>query len=198
MTVLNNVLVAYGPQSEYGADIPLSVMGIVQKVFGIVVAVIVGIAAGSQPIVGYNYGAGEYGRVKKLYKTMIGAEAVVGIIATILFECFPLQITQIFGAQDGLYNEFAILSFRIYLGTILLCCIQKATSIFMQALGKPVLSMGLSLMRDFVLCVPLVLLLPLKMGVYGPLFSAPIADVISFVAVIFVMIYLRKLLNPKK
>lgn len=198
MTVLNNVLVAYGPQSEYGADIPLSVMGIIQKVFGIVVAVIVGIAAGSQPIVGYNYGAGEYGRVKKLYKTMIGAEAVVGIIATILFECFPLQITQIFGAQDGLYNEFAILSFRIYLGTILLCCIQKATSIFMQALGKPVLSMGLSLMRDFVLCVPLVLLLPLKMGVYGPLFSAPIADVISFVAVIFVMIYLHKLLNPKK
>lgn len=195
MTVMNNVLVKYGDVSKYGADIPLSVVGIVQKVFGIVISVTVGIAAGSQPIVGYNYGAGEYSRVKKLYKTMMAVEATVGLVATVVFECFPLQAIQIFGAQEGLYNEYAILAFRIYFSTSILCCLQKGTSIFMQALGKPILSMGLSLLRDFVLCVPLVLLLPLKLGVYGPLFSAPIADFVSIFAVIAVAIHLKKLLN---
>ena len=195
MTVMNNVLVAYGSVSKYGADIPLSVVGIVQKVFGIIIAITVGIAAGSQPIVGYNYGAGEYGRVKKLYKKMMIAEAAVGLAATLIFECFPLQAIQLFGAQKGLYNEYAIIAFRVYFSTSILCCVQKGTSIFMQALGKPVISMGLSLLRDFVLCVPLILLLPLKLGIYGPVFSAPLSDIISFIAVIAVMRYLKKLLT---
>lgn len=195
MTVMNNVLVKYGAVSKYGADIPLSVVGIVQKVFGIMISFTVGIAAGSQPIVGYNYGAGEYGRVKKLYKTMMMAEAAVGLVATIIFECFPLQAIRLFGTQEGLYNEYAIIAFRVYFSTSILCCVQKGTSIFMQALGKPALSMGLSLLRDFVLCVSLILLLPLKLGIYGPLFSAPISDIISMIAVFGVMGYLKKLLN---
>lgn len=195
MTVMNNVLVIYGAASKYGADIPLSVVGIVQKVFGIIIAVTVGIAAGSQPIVGYNYGAREYGRVKQLYKTMMLAEAAVGLAATVVFECFPMQAVRLFGAQEGLYNEYAVLAFRVFFSTSILCCVQKGTSIFMQALGKPVLSMGLSLLRDFILCVALSLLLPLKLGVYGPLFSTPASDVISFIAVLGVMLYLKKLLN---
>ena len=65
----------------------------------------------------------------------------------------------------------------------------------MQTLGKPVLSMGLSLLRDFVLCVLLTLLLPIKLGIYGPLLSAPISDVLSMIAVVGVMVYLKKLLN---
>ena len=194
-TVMNNVLVAYGASSRYGADIPLSVVGIVQKVFGIMISFTVGIAAGFQPIVGYNYGAGKYERVKKLYKTMMIAEAAVGLAATILFECFPLQIIQLFGAQEGLYNEYAIIAFRVYFIASILCCIQKGTAIFMQALGKPTISMGLSLLRDFILCVPLILLLPLKFGIYGPLFSAPISDLISMIAVLGVMKYLKRLLN---
>ena len=195
MTVMNNVLVKYGAMSQYGADIPLSVVGIVQKVFGIMIAVTVGIAAGSQPIVGYNYGAREYGRVKKLYKTMMIAEAIVGLVTTVLVECFPLQLVRLFGEQEPLYNEYAVLAFRVYFSASILCCVQKSTSIFMQALGKPALSMGLSLLRDFVLCVLLALLLPIKLGVYGPLLSAPISDVLSMAAVIGVMLYLKKLLN---
>ena len=195
MTVMNNVLVKYGAMSRYGADIPLSVVGIVQKVFGIMIAVTVGIAAGSQPIVGYNYGAREYGRVKKLYKTMMIAEAIVGLVTTVLVECFPLQLVRLFGEQEPLYNEYAVLAFRVYFSASILCCVQKSTSIFMQALGKPALSMGLSLLRDFVLCVLLALLLPIKLGVYGPLLSAPISDVLSMAAVIGVMLYLKKLLN---
>lgn len=193
-TVMNNALVRYGAASRFGADIPLSVVGIVQKVFGIVIAVTVGIAAGSQPIVGYNYGAGEYGRVKKLYKTMMAAEAAVGLAAMVIFECFPSQVIRLFGSEGELYTEYAVFAFRVYFSTSILCCVQKGTSIFMQALSKPVMSMGLSLLRDFVLCVPLILLLPLKVDIYGPVFSAPISDVVSFVAVIATMEYLKKIL----
>lgn len=197
MAVMNNTLVIYGAQSKYGADIPLTVVGIVMKVFQIVIAIVVGIAAGSQPIVGYNYGAGMYDRVRRIFKTMMMAEFVVGLIAMFCFEVFPMQIIQIFGSEDGLYNEFAVLAFRIYLSTIVLCCIQKATSIFLQSLGKPVLSMGLSLLRDFVLSVPLVLLLPRIFEIEGTLYSAPVADVVSFVVVLLIFRHIFKILNKE-
>jgi putative MATE family efflux protein len=185
--VMNNTLVAYGAQSRFGADIPLTVVGIVMKVFQIVIAFVVGIAAGSQPIVGYNYGAGNLGRVKELFRKMMTAEIVVGLVAMVAFEAFPLQIISIFGSGDALYEEFAALTFRIYLGTILLCCIQKSCSIFLQALGKPLLSTGLSLLRDFVLSVPMVIILAGRFGVVGPLFSAPVADVVSFVVTVIII-----------
>lgn len=198
MAAMNNTLVTYGAQSKYGADIPLTVVGIVMKVFQIVIAVVVGIAAGSQPIIGYNYGAGKYARVKEIFKTMILAEACVGIIATICFEAFPQQIISIFGSESDLYNEFAVMAFRLYLSTILFCCIQKSTSIFLQALGKPFLSTGLSLLRDFILSVPLVLILPRFMGLTGTLYSAPAADVVSLIAVLFVSGHLFRHLNQRE
>lgn len=187
MAVMNNTLVSYGAQSKYGADIPLTVVGIVMKIFQIVIAFVVGIAAGSQPIIGFNYGAKKYHRVKEIYLKMILAEGVIGVVSTMLFECFPIQIIGIFGSESALYNEYAVLSFRIFLSTILLCCIQKSTSIFLQALGRPFLSMGLSLLRDFVISVPLVLILPRYLGITGPLYSAPAADILSFIAVLLIM-----------
>ncbi len=197
MGVMNNVLVKYGAMSKYGADIPLTVVGIVMKVFQIVVSVCIGIAAGSQPIVGYNYGAGEYRRVKELFTTIIKAEAVVGLVSMLLFEIFPLQITSIFGSEDGLYNEFAVLSFRIFLSMIILTCIQKSTSVFLQSLGKPAMAMGLSLLRDFVLSVPLAIVLPMFFGVEGALLSAPVADIVTTVAVVLMAISVVKELDSK-
>lgn len=199
MIVMNNILVTYGARSKYGADIPLTVVGIVMKVFQVVVSVVVGIAAGSQPIVGYNYGAGLHGRVRSIFKNMMIAEACVGLTAMICFECFPLQIIGIFGSESSLYNEFAVLSFRIFLSTIALCCIQKACSIFLQSLGKPAMSMFIALLRDFILSVPLAILLPAFLGVTGALYSAPIADVISFVAAVFCIRHvLRELKKEEK
>jgi putative MATE family efflux protein len=192
MAVMNNTLVAYGAQSRYGADIPLTVVGIVMKVFQLIVSVVVGIAAGAQPIVGYNYGAGKMDRVRELFRKMMLAEVCVGLVGLACFELLPLQIINIFGSGDALYQEFAVLTFRVYLGTIVFCCVQKACSIFLQSLGKPVLSTALSLLRDFVLNVPLVLLLPIKLGVFGPLLSAPIADVVSFVVTVAVMLRVMK------
>ncbi|MCR4955955.1 MAG: MATE family efflux transporter [Lachnospiraceae bacterium] len=198
MGVMNNVLVVYGAQSKYGADIPLTVVGIVMKVFQIVVSVCIGIAAGSQPIIGYNYGAGEYKRVRQLFTAILKAEIVVGAISLILFEVFPLQITGIFGSEDGLYNEFAVLAFRLFLSMIVLTCIQKSVSVFLQALGKPVMAMGLSLLRDFVLSVPFAIILPKYFGVEGALFSAPIADIGSMIAVVIMCAMMLKELNEKE
>ncbi|RGY98240.1 MATE family efflux transporter [Clostridium sp. AM58-1XD] len=195
MGVMNNVLVKYGAMSKYGSDIPMTVVGIVMKVFQIVIAVVVGVAAGSQPIVGYNYGAGRMDRVKEIYKKMMMIEVGIGIIATICFEIFPMNIISLFGSESDLYNEYGVMAFRIFLSTITLCCVQKATSIFLQSLGKPVMSMGLSLLREFVLSVPLVLILPLAFGITGPLFSGPAADVISFLAVLLMMKSVMKELN---
>lgn len=190
MGVMNTTLVTYGALSVYGADIPMTVVGIVMKVFQIVISLVVGIAAGCQPIVGYNYGAGNADRVKQIYKTMVIAEVIIGILSTLAFMLFPVQIIRLFGSESDLYNQFAALSFRIYLSTILLCCLQKASSIFLQSLGKPILSMTVSLLRDFILIVPLVLVLPhvFDLGVIGPLYSAPIADCIAFI-VTAVMMY---------
>ena len=194
MAVMNNVLVIYGAGSKYGADIPMTVVGIVMKVFQIVISVVVGIAAGAQPIVGYNYGAGLWRRVKLIFRTMMAAEFSVGLVSLICFEVFPVQIISVFGSEDGLYNEFAVLAFRVFLGGIVLCCIQKSCSIFLQSMGKPALSMLLSLLRDFVLSVPLTLVLPRFFGVTGALYSGPAADVISFgAAVLFMAMVFRKL-----
>ena len=194
MVVMNNVLVIYGARSRYGADIPLTVVGIVMKVFQIVISVVVGIAAGAQPIVGYNYGAGLWRRVKLIFRTMMMAQLCVGLVSMVCFELFPVQIISVFGSEDGLYNEFAVLAFRIFLGGIVLCCIQKSCSIFLQSIGRPALSMLLSLLRDFVLSVPLALVLPAFFGVTGTLYSGPAADVVSFgAAVLFMTAVFRKL-----
>lgn len=200
MGVMNTTLVQYGAVSQYGADIPMTVVGIVMKVFQIVISLVVGIAAGCQPIIGYNYGAGNISRVKAIFKNMNIAIVVIGIVATIAFECFPVQIISMFGSEGELYNQFAALSFRIYLSTILLCCLQKATSIFLQAIGKPILSMTVSLLRDFILIVPLVLFLPkmFETGVIGPLYAAPIADIIAFlITAAMTVSVMKKMKQPK-
>lgn len=195
MAAMNNMLVIYGARSRFGADIPLTVVGIVMKVFQIVIAFSVGIAAGSQPVIGFNYGAGRNMRVKKIFKLMMAAEAFVGLVSMIVFECFPMEIIRLFGNENALYNEFAVLAFRTYLCTIILCCIQKSASIFLQAMGKPMLSMGLSLLRDFILSVPLVIFLPRMFGLRGTLYSAPAADIISFIAVIAAALYIFRYLK---
>ena len=198
MAVMNNVLVFYGAQSKYGSDIPLTVVGIVMKMFQIVVSVVVGVAAGCQPLVGYNYGAGQTGRVREILKIMLAAEAAVGFFSLFCFQVFPLQITALFGSESGLYNEFAVKAFRIFLAAIPLCCIQKAASIFLQSLGKPVQAMALSLLREFVLSVPLAIFLPKIWGVEGALYSAPAADVVSWIVAVVLLARVWGRLDEKK
>ena len=179
--VANNLIGVYGPQSKYGADIPLSVIGIVMKVFGIVVAVAVGIGLGGQPIAGFNFGAGNYRRVFATYRYIILANVVVGAASMLVFELCPQAVVRLFGSESALYNEFANLCFRVFLSGILLTCVQKASSIFLQAIGRPGKSALLSLSRDVIFFVPVIVVLAGRFGVTGMLWAAPIADVLAAV-----------------
>jgi Na+-driven multidrug efflux pump len=194
MGVANNMIGIYGPLSKYGADIPLSVVGIVMKVFGIAIAFIVGIAVGGQPIIGYNYGAGNYKRVFAVCRRVVFINAIVGILATLLFELWPQAIVSVFGSENDLYNEFAYMCFRIFLGSILLCCMQKTGSIFLQAIGKPIESTLLSLSRDVIFLVPAVIIFSVNFGVTGMLWAAPAADVLSItLTIVLIMREIKKM-----
>ncbi len=196
-----NTLARYGKDSKYGINDPQAIVGVVMKVFSIVVNIVVGIAAGAQPVIGYNYGAKKYDRVKKGYRIIIISSAIVGIIATILFQSIPRQIVGIFGANTSnpdLYFEFGEKTIRIYLMLILFTCIQKVSSIFLQSISSPLKATLLSLTRDVICFVPLTLLLPMGLGIEGVLWAAPISDTISFVlTVILIAVELRKMNQPK-
>lgn len=199
-----NMLAVYGAQSKYGINDPQAIIGVVMKVFTIVVNIAVGIAAGSQPIVGYNYGAGQIKRVKELLKLVLSSTFVVGVIATVLFELIPGQILSIFGSNSSNpenYLEFGILAMRIYLGGIIFTLIQKVTSIFLQAIDRPIKATLLSLIRDVVSMVTFTTTLPLGMGIMGVLWAAPISDAFGITfSVIFLVIEIRKLnkMNDEK
>ena len=188
IAVANNMIVKYGSNSIYGADIPLSVVGIVMKVFGIVIALIIGTSIGGQPIIGYNYGAGNIKRVKQTFKLILITNTIIGIIAFIIFQFFPQYIINIFGSESNLYNEYALLCFRIYLAGIIFTCITKSCSIYLQSMGKPIKSMILSLSRDIVIFIPVLIILVKFYGVVGMLYSALIADVISFILSVIILL----------
>jgi len=189
MAAINNMIKTYSAadavfsQTQY-AQIPMAVVGIVMKFFQIVISIVVGMAAGCIPIVGYNMGAGKKDRVKKLFKRLLIAEALVGVAAFLIVELLPRQLIGIFGARNEsiYYTEFAIKAFRVYLCMVVLACINKAAFIFLQAMGKAVSSTALSMIREIVFGVGLALLLPLFFGLDGVLYSMPAADILTFIA----------------
>ncbi len=194
--VCNIMLAKYGALSKYGADIPIATIGICMKVFSIVINIVVGIVLGAQPILGYNYGAKKYERVKETFKLVIISSIIVGILSTIVFELCPEIIIKIFGTSDGLYMEFAINTFRIFLMLVTFTCLIKVISIFFQAVGEPLKSAVVSLCRDIVFFVPLVIILPKFMGVIGPLWAAPISDFIGIlISGTLTLLFFKKLSN---
>lgn len=187
MAAINNMIRKYGAMDEiFGrveyAQIPMAVVGIVMKFFQIVISVVVGMAAGCIPIVGFNMGAGLKDRVRQLFTRLLLAEAAVGAIALCIVEFFPMQLIGIFGAANESihYTNFAVRAFRIYLCMLVLACVNKATFIFLQAMGKAVASTMLSVVREIVFGVGLALLLPLFWGLDGVLYSMPVADGLTF------------------
>ena len=196
----NIMLAQYGALSVYGQDIPISVISIETKVFTIVINIVVGIVLGGQPILGYNCGAKKYGRVKETYRTVLIATLAVGAVSTLIFEICPQAVINIFGSgNDALYLEYAVRTFRIFLSLVLFTCVIKMSSIFFQAVGKPVMAVVASLTRDILCFVPLVILIPAVFegnragsGINGILFAAPAADVIGmFVAVCLTVRYFK-------
>ena len=199
ITVVNNILlVKYGAQSLYGADIPLAAFVVIMKLFQIVLNIAIGIAAGAQPIVGYNYGAKNYDRVRELLKLMIKWTVIVGLICMVLFEAIPGVFIRMFGsADDPIYFDFAVLCLRIYLSLILVTCVQKVCAIFLQSIGKAKAAAPLSILRDALLIV-FSLLIPVFLGVTGIFWAAPIADILAILITAAVMIRVWKELSRSK
>ncbi len=192
MAAVQNTCMKYGAldpifgQAEY-AQIPLAVLGIVMKFFQIAISISIGMAAGCIPVVGYNIGAGRKDRAKTLFTYLLMAEAIVGGIATIIVECFPMQIANLFGAanESAYYAEFAVKCFRTYLCLMILATVNKGTFIYLQALGKAVVSTIISLTREIIFGVFLPIIMPIFMGLDGLLWSFPAADLLTFVIAIF-------------
>jgi putative MATE family efflux protein len=183
--VCNIMLVKYGRMSDYGPDIPIAVIGIAMKVFTIVINIVVGIILGGQPILGYNYGAKRYDRVKETFCLVLISTVIVGIISTLIFELCPQIVINLFGVQTELYDEFAQMTFRTFLSLITFTCVIKMSSIFFQAVGQPVKAAIISLTRDIVCFVPLVIFLPMAMGIKGTLWAAPAADIIGIIITVY-------------
>lgn len=188
MAAINNMIRKYGAldavfgQEQY-AQIPMAVVGIVMKFFQIVISIVVGMAAGCIPIVGYNMGAGMKQRVRKLFTKLLISEAVVGGVSLIIVEVFPLQLIGIFGAanESSYYTDFALKAFRINLCMMVLACVNKACFIFLQAMGKAMESTMLSMVREIVFGVGFALLLPHFFGLDGVLYSMPLSDILTFI-----------------
>ena len=195
MAAINNMIRKYGAMDEiFGqeqyAQIPMAVVGIVMKFFQIVISIVVGMAAGCIPVVGYNMGAGLKDRVRQLFTTLLIAEATVGAIALVIVEVFPGGLIGIFGAanESVYYTAFAIKAFRIYLCMMVLACVNKACFIFLQAMGKALESTVLSMVREIVFGVGFALLLPLRFGLDGVLYSMPLSDLFTFLIAMFLII----------
>lgn len=199
IAVQNSLLKSYGVASKFGAEIPITVLGIVMKISQILNSVIIGIAAGSQPIVGFNYGARKFDRVKETLKIVLGLSIIVSSVAFILFQTIPEKLIGIFGSGDILYNEFACLTFRVYLMLTIFNGIQISSGIFFQAIGKPSKAAFLTLSRQILFMIPAAIILTKFFEIMGVLYSGPVADGLAFIiSASLLIIEIRKLGKQSK
>lgn len=203
MAAVQNMCMKYGAkdpvfgQQEF-AQIPLAVLGIVMKFFQIAISISIGMAAGCIPIAGYNIGARKTDRTKALFSRLLLAEFLVGAVALVIVEVFPLQIAMLFGAanESAYYANFAVKCFRIYLCLMPLATLNKGTFIYLQALGKAFASTAVSMTREIIFGVFLPIILPIFFGLDGLLWSFPAADFLTFIiALLFIRQTYRELSN---
>lgn len=193
--VMNKSLTYYGAISPYGADIPLACTGIVMKVNQVYFSICIGVAQGIQPIASFNRGAGKNDRVKKTYKLAVSCNTIISTIAFIIFQLFPRQIISIFGSGSPEYFRFSINFFRIFLFMTFLDGIQPITSTFCTVIGEPNKGTFLSLTRQVICFIPLMIVLPYifhnfgYLGIDGMMYVAPISD---FLAAVLSLIVIKK------
>ena len=174
--VMNNTLTYYGSNSVYGSDIPLACAGIISKVNMLFFSFVIGISQGLQPIVSFNFGAQKYDRVKDAYKKAVFAATAISIVTFLCFQLFPRQIIGIFGSGSEEYLHFAERYFRIFLFFTFLNGIQPVSSNFFTSIGAPKKGIFLSLTRQIIFLLPLLLIFPYFFGIDGVMYTAPIAD----------------------
>lgn len=191
--VLNNSLSYYGARSVYGEAIPLACAGIIMKVNQLIFSVPIGISQGLQPIASFNYGAKNYTRVKEVYFRALSYALAVAAAAFVVFQLFPRQIIGIFGDGSAEYYAFAVKFFQIFLFFTFLNVVQPLTGNLFTAIGKPYKGMFISLTRQILFFVPLVVLLPRFFGIDGIIFAGPVSDgIAAIVATLLVWLELRQ------
>ena len=194
--LMNRSLVKWGAASIYGADITLAVFGIVMKINNLICGIPIGIAGGSQPIYGFNYSSGQHDRVKKTLFTAWIISTIIMIAAFFIYQLFPRQLIGIFGSESELYNQFAVLCFRIATALIFFMPTSACISIFFQAIGQPVQALIVSLCRQVLILIPCVLILPIFFGLNGLLAAMPAGDVgAAAVAFITFMVMRKKIFS---
>ena len=190
---MNNIMTYLGAKTKFGADIPLSVYGVISKINSLYISTVLGISIGSQPIIGFNYGAGNELRVKETIKKILIINFTVGIIFNLVFLLFPRQIAGIFiSASDPSYKlfmEFATLMCHSFLLVIALNALEMTTSIVIQSLGRVVKSTAVTFIRQIILLIPISLILAfaLNKGIFGVLYAGCIADTLCFIITIFIL-----------
>ena len=202
MAAIQNMTLKYSAldpifgQAQY-TQIPMAVLGIVMKFFQIVISISVGLAAGCIPVVGYNIGAGRNDRAKSLFTRLLAAEAIVGAAALLIVELFPHQFIGIFGASNEsvYYTQYAVKCFRVYLCMMVLATVNKGTFIYLQSLGRAFASTAISMVREVLFGVGFALLLPLRFGLDGVLYSMPVSDLLTFVICVIVIRYTYRALG---
>ncbi|ERK50458.1 MATE family efflux transporter [Eubacterium ramulus] len=182
---MNNILRKYGAVSDYGADIPIACAGIISKVNMIFMSIGIGISQGCQPIFGFNYGAEKFDRVRETYKKAAWAAIISGIVFFACFQIFPRQIIALFGGGNEAYYRFAERYFRIFMFMTFINGIQPMSSGFFTSIGKAKLGMIVSLTRQILFLLPLILILPVFMGIDGVMYAGPIADLAAAVITIW-------------
>lgn len=195
ISVQNNLLGNLGSVTKFGSEIPITVLGIVMKVNQILNSILLGIAVGTQPIFGYNYGAKKYDRVKQALKIVLISCTLVTTISFILFQTIPDKLILIFGSGDTNYIKFASLTFRIYLMLIIFSGIQIPAGIFFQSIGKSAKSALLSLSRQIAFLIPAMIILGYIYGLMGILYAGPVADTIALILSVTLLIIELKHLN---
>ena len=188
---MNNTLKHYGALSVYGSDIPLACVGVITKVNMLFLGFVLGISQGAQPIISFNYGARQYERVRRTYRTALCVASVFSVIAFLCFQIFPYQITALFGQGSETYFAFSVKFFRIFLLMAFTNAVNPISSNFFTAIGKAKLGVLVSLTRQVIFLIPLVLIFPIFWGVEGVMYAGPIADGVS--AALAFLLALREL-----
>ena len=198
---MNNIMTKLGASSKFGSDIPLSVYGIISKVNSLYISTVIGISIGAQPIIGYNYGAGNKERVKEVLRKVLITNFTIGIVFNIIFALFPTAIASIFISKSDpsykLFMEFAKLMCHSFILVCGINALEMTTSVLLQSLGKVFKATMLAFTRQIILLIPISLLLALvfNMGIYGVLYAGLIADILTFILAIFVFISEYKILS---
>ncbi|QPK93852.1 MATE family efflux transporter [Actinomyces sp. zg-332] len=197
--ILNNLLNHYGSLSAYGSEIPIAIAGIVSKINIIFISLVIGFTQGAQPIIGYNYGARNYERVHQTIKLLLKITLVISVIAFAVFEIFPKELISIFGTADERYFEFGSKYMRITLFFTFIAGASISSSTFFTSIQKPKIGVMLSLLKQVLLLLPLLVILPKFLEIDGILYATPVADFLSFLLAMHLLrLQLKKIPKENK